>query len=50
MFRGRMCEGPSEEDGKCNMQKCADQIYTLSPDTALSLRNALEKVCYWKII
>ncbi|KAG8182655.1 hypothetical protein JTE90_022478 [Oedothorax gibbosus] len=46
MFGGKKCEGPSEEDGKCNAQKCADQIYTLSPDTAMSLRNAIEKVNY----
>ncbi|GIY66478.1 hemicentin-1 [Caerostris darwini] len=44
LFGGKKCEGKSDEDGACNEQKCADQVFTLSPGTAQKMKDATEKV------
>ncbi|XP_035225611.1 uncharacterized protein LOC118198115 [Stegodyphus dumicola] len=44
MFNGNACEGPAEQDGMCNVQKCPDEIYTLSPETLQALKDSVDKV------
>lgn len=44
MFGGKDCEGQSEEKGKCNMQKCPDEIFTFSPLTVEAIKDSLDKV------
>ncbi|GFS31650.1 thrombospondin-1 [Nephila pilipes] len=44
LFRGKDCKGESKEKGKCNIHKCPDQVYTLSPGTAQNLKDATEKI------
>lgn len=44
MFNGKECEGPAEEKGKCNTQKCPDEVYTLSPVTAQAVKNSIDNV------
>ncbi|GFS83227.1 hemicentin-1 [Trichonephila clavipes] len=44
MFGGKDCKGEDRDEGKCNEQKCPDQVYTLSPGTAQKLKAATERV------
>lgn len=44
MFGGKGCNGTAKEEGKCNTQKCPDQVFTLSPMTAQAVKNSIDSV------